>query len=61
MSGKGEHRDPTLTKEELLRRLEALKGMDPEVEHQQADGLLLRYLNDAEIADAFSRVERWYA
>lgn len=51
-----------MTKKELLTKLKDLQT-DPDIEsgHAQADGILLAYINDHEIAEAFMALERWYA
>lgn len=47
---------------ELLKDLRALHHQgDPEATHSQADDLLLAYLDDEEIYQAFMAVPRWYA
>ena len=49
-------------REQLLKELEALKKMrDVEVAHVTADGLLIKYIGDDEIANAFKEIPRWYA
>ena len=48
----------------LLRRLEDLANDprdDPEVQHSEADELLLQYIGDAEITAAFLKLKRWYS
>lgn len=47
----------------LLRALRKLQGPDRDSEacHQQADDLLLEYIGDREITEAFMAIERWYA
>lgn len=49
---------------ELLRRLAecaVLSATDPEVAHVNADDLLLGYINDLDVTQAFEKVKRWYA
>jgi hypothetical protein len=54
--------DERLTKEELLKRLASLvSDWDTETAHHQADELLLAYINDAEITQAFEAIHKWYA
>ena len=43
----------------LLRRLS--KSDDPEEAHVNADDALIAFINDAEIADAYSAIAKWYA
>jgi len=49
----------------LLNRLYALsrneeKGL-PSDWHLEADNLLLDYINDEQITEAFERIEKWYS
>lgn len=49
-------------KEKLIERLiEIRKKYDPEYGHQEADDLLLGYINDDDISQAFNDIEKWYA
>jgi hypothetical protein len=50
-----------MTKEELLKQLRAFTEDDREVEHEQADHLLLDYIGDSEFTKAFLDIDRWYA
>lgn len=50
-----------MTKEELIEKLSELNGEDPELDHIQADNLLLEYINDVEISKAFTKIDKWYA
>jgi hypothetical protein len=51
-----------LTKAELLTKLaECATNYDCEEGHVIADGLLLDYIGDAEIKDAFDSIEKWYS
>lgn len=52
-----------MSKEELLLELAELAGeqRDPESTHAVADKLLLDFINDAEIAEAYNKIEKWYA
>jgi hypothetical protein len=56
-----------MTKQELIEELEkaskiTFRGhIDPEAAHIKADELLLEYINDPEITEAFNKIERWYA
>lgn len=49
----------------LLAALRALEDdggrRDFEDDHYSADQLLLRFIDDPEVADAFEKVGRWYA
>ncbi len=51
-----------MTKEELLTKLTALRTSgDPEDAHCEADDLLVEYINDPDIAEAYGDVPKWYA
>lgn len=51
-----------MTKEELIAALKALVEDSPgEENHIEADGLLLRWINDPEIIEAYLAIEKWYA
>jgi hypothetical protein len=51
--------------EELREKLRALledrEDADTENDHVRADDLLLDYINDAEVSEAFNALEKWYA
>lgn len=54
--------DERLTRERLLAELRALQESgDPERAHAEADDLLLRFIDDPEVAEAFDAVPKWYA
>lgn len=53
-------------REKLLRRLEGLKhdvkeGGDLEALHMEADALILDYIGDPEISQAFNIIPKYYA
>jgi hypothetical protein len=50
-----------MSKEELIKQLELLKKYDQEYAHVRADELLLEYIGDYEIMQAFEAIEKWYA
>ncbi|KKM80293.1 hypothetical protein LCGC14_1341440 [marine sediment metagenome] len=51
-----------MTREELLKILTDCRvDDDPEVAHVDADGALIDYINDEEIAEAYSKINKWYA
>ncbi len=57
-----------MTKEELIKKLDAINGKhltgrlyDAENGHLEADELLLEYINDEGVNNAFDNVEKWYA
>jgi hypothetical protein len=53
---------PPISREEVLAKLQELReSNDPETGHIEADALLLRYINDPEIARAFNVLQKWYA
>ena len=51
-----------ITREQLLAwlKINAESG-DPETTHAAADRLLLRFIGDPEITEAFNALEKWYA
>lgn len=52
-----------LSKEDLIHNLRQIEEC-PEGEmedHVLADRLLLDYINDAEVTDAFNSINKWYA
>ena len=53
--------DYELTKEKLLQELKELEDGDQELVHIQADELLVRYIGDPDIKEAFERIPKWYA
>lgn len=53
-----------MTKDELLQALIMIKegyGYDEEVAHVRADELLLKYIDDESISQAFENIDKWYA
>ena len=51
-----------MTKQELLDKLIFLQqDKDYEVAHELADNLLLLFINDKDITQAFQKIERYYA
>ena len=51
-----------MTKEELLFQLKAITyNTDAEVRHLLADNLLLEYINDLDIKDAYNEMPKAYA
>jgi len=53
-----------MTPDELIARLKAIKSgteYDTETGHMEADRLLLVYINDQRVTDAFEDLHRWYA
>lgn len=48
-------------KEWLILKLNELTSSDVEANHCDADSLLLDYINDPEITEAYDKVEKWYA
>lgn len=52
-----------MTKTELIARLDDLSvnGHDTEKDHKDADGLLLDYINDKEVAIAYNSIPKWYS
>lgn len=54
---------PSMTKKELIRRLNALAADtgDQEVTHYAADALLLDYINNEAVSTAYGNIPKWYA
>lgn len=52
-----------MSKEELILKLKKLskETFDTESIHFEADELLLKYINDNEISDAYNSINKWYA
>jgi hypothetical protein len=50
-----------LTKEELIKQLKDLEGGDQETSHIKADELLIEFINDPEVTDAFECIDKWYS
>lgn len=53
-----------MTRDELLlelRECQAAQIEDGETTHLKADRLLLEYINDPEIAEAFTKIRKWYS
>jgi hypothetical protein len=47
---------------DLRAALRALaESADPESSHGEADGLLLEFINDREVTEAYNALTRWYA
>jgi len=47
---------------DVLKKLgpDCPNGQDYEVTHSDADDALIEYINDAEIAEAYGKVGKWY-
>lgn len=53
-----------MTKEELIDKLKACQAdgeWDAQMAHREADKLLLEYIADHDVWDAFTSIKRWYA
>lgn len=51
-----------MTKEELIKKLkEECNTDDPEMDHIKADRLLLEFIDDELVTEAFKNIEMWYA
>lgn len=51
-----------ISRQELIRNLEELAQLkDIELAHEEADELLLSYVNDPDIESAYEEVPKWYA
>lgn len=54
--------DKLLTKDEVMTLLESLSEEgDYEDAHWCADRILVKYINDKEIEDAYDEIGKWYA
>lgn len=53
----------TMTKEELIEALQRVvtKDGDEEDWHVAADDLILSYINDEKVSEAYHRIPKWYA
>lgn len=51
-----------MTLEELIEKLREISNSDegPEYCHEEADRLLLEYINSPEVTKAFQAIEKWY-
>jgi hypothetical protein len=54
-----------MTKQDLIKQLKELSlddgHADVEMRHLHADALLLSFINDKEITEAFEAIRKWYA
>lgn len=51
-----------MSKQELIAALkECAENGDAEMAHEVADQLLIVYINDQDIKDAFESIKKWYA
>lgn len=52
-----------MTRDELLAGLKTISDEihDPEVAHIAADKLLLKFIDDKEITEAYKKIDKWYA
>lgn len=51
-----------MKKEELIEKLKAQQVQgDTEIRHVNADDLLIEYINDQEIKNAYDAIYKWYA
>lgn len=52
-----------MTKQELKEKLETIAKLsgDQEISHQEADKLLLEFIDDKEIEAEFIKIPKWYA
>ena len=59
-----DRREEGMTIEELRQKLQEIKnnaGADVEGQHSDADRLLIKYINDAQVTKIFDDIEKWYA
>lgn len=50
-----------LKKDELIAKLKEIDSSDIEKNHIEADNLLLQYINDKKVTEAFKDIYKWYA
>jgi hypothetical protein len=52
-----------MTKEDLISELDniAVNGDDTEIDHFNADELLLQYINDEDVSAAYGYIPKWYS
>lgn len=51
-----------ISKEKLIEKLtELANNLDYEVAHSEADKLLIQYINDEDIANAYDKITKYYA
>lgn len=51
-----------MNRQQLIERMKALTdGGDTETRHVAADALLLEYIGDDELTEAFNSLKKWYA
>jgi len=51
-----------MTKQELVEKLKSLQGdTDCEIAHGEADDLLLEFIDDKDVSEAFDKIDKWYA
>ncbi len=51
-----------MTKAKLIKRLKELQvSSDYESAHWDADEAVITYINDAEIAEEYNKIHKWYA
>lgn len=51
-----------MSKEELIVALkECAENSDTEIAHEVADKLLIIYINDQDIKEAFESIKKWYS
>ena len=46
---------------ELITKLREIKTGDEEINHLKADRLLLEFINNPEVKEAFYELDKWYA
>ncbi len=50
-----------MDREELLAGLKLCNTGDEETDHLDADELLLNYIDEIDVSDAFDAINKWYA
>jgi len=50
-----------MKKADLIYELKELFAEDPEHGHREADKLLLKFIGDPEVAEAYNALPKWYS
>jgi hypothetical protein len=50
-----------MDKSDLIEKLRELENnADPEIAHNEADRLLVEFIDDEEVEEAFDKIKKWY-
>lgn len=50
-----------MKKETLIEKLKKLEHGDEEINHSNADDLLLEFIDIPQVTEAFNKIDKWYA